>query len=99
MVDEAEKTKTKDKIMYILLKWVYEKGAGLNNPYYDDLLNVAEIIWHDFEFPESIIHFAAWLRYPTNEPDLGSIEKNTARLLNHWRKYLDEQQVRWKKVT
>lgn len=96
MVSEEDKCETKDKIMYILLKLVYEQGAGLDSPYCNDILDVAENVWHDFDFPKSIVNFAAWLRYPSNEPDLGSIEKNKARLLNYWKQFVDEQQQKWK---
>ena len=99
-VDAEEKSKTKDKIMYVLLKWVYEHGVNLNNPFYDDnLLNVAESIWHDFGFPKSIARFASWRNLPASmvEPDLGSVEKNVARLLDHWKQFLDEQESKWKK--
>jgi len=86
MVDEEEKGKTKDKIMFVLLKWVYEQGAGLDDPFYDDILNVAESIWHDFEFAESIIRFASWRNLPTSmiEPNLGSLEKNKAKVCSHY---------------
>jgi len=96
VVSEKEQGEAKDKVMYILLKWVYEHGAGLDNPYCNDILDVAENIWHDFNFPKSIVNFAAWLRYPSDEPDLGSVEKNKARLLKHWEQFLDNQRQKWK---
>jgi len=88
----------KDKIMYILLKWVYEQGAGIDNIYFNDILDVAESIYHDFNFPESIASFASWRILPSSmvEPDLGSVEKNKARLLDHWKQFLDEQERRWR---
>jgi len=87
----------KDKIMYILLKWVYERDAGVDNFHFNDILDVAESIYHDFNFPESIARFASWRILPASmiEPDLGSVEKNKARLLEHWKQFLDEQQQRW----
>ena len=94
-MDEEKRRQSKDKIMYILLKRVYEHGAGLDDPYYSDPLNVAESIYHDFDFPESIIRFAAWRFNPTNEPNLGTVEKNTARLYDYWKKFLDEQHLAW----
>ena len=76
--------------MYVLLKWLYEHKKD-----YDDPLNVVEIIYDDFSFPDSI---ASFVRYaPMKEPDLGSVEKNTARLFLHWEHFLKEQQQKWKK--
>jgi len=100
-VSEEEKDLSKDKIMYVLLRWVYEHGSGLDDSYYDDPLNVVESIFDDFGFPESIARFASWRNLPISmvEQDLGSVEKNKARLLEYWKQFLDEQQKRWKKVS
>jgi len=95
MVDEKRRGQSEERVMYILLKWVYEHGACIDDPYYDDPLNVAESIFHDFGFPDSIIKFAAWRYNPTNEPDLGSNKKNTARLFDYWNKFLVKQQSLW----
>jgi len=97
MVDEEDKGETKYKIMYILLKWVYEHGAGIAPPHFNDILDVAESIYHDFGFPETIISFASWRILPMREPDLGSVEKNKARILDYWKQFLDSESKKWKK--
>ena len=99
MVDSNEKEKTQDKMLFVLLKWVYEGNVKLNDPYFNDILNIAELIWDDFNFTETIAHFAAWRNPPSFvvAPILDSIEKNRARLLTQWKAYLDEEQIIWKK--
>jgi len=87
-ISEEEKSKTNEKIMYILLKWVYEHRKD-----YDDPLGVIEFIYDDFGFPETIAHFVRWI--PAKEPLSGSIEECIARLFDYWKQFLDEQQNKW----
>lgn len=88
-ITEKEKIKTKDKIMYVLLKWVYEHRSD-----YDDPLRVIEFIYDDFNFPKTIASFVRYL--PMQGSNLGSIEKNTSRLFEYWKQFLNEQHKKWK---
>lgn len=84
---ETEKSKTKDKIMFCLLDWVFNHRS-----YYDDPLRVVEYIYDDFSFPESI---ASFVRYkPTEQPMLDTIEANVKRLYENWEKFLDIQKAK-----
>jgi len=89
IVDEERKLESKDKIMYILLRWVYEHKMD-----YDSPLDISTIICDNFGFPESITYFA-WRFSPMREPDLGSPEKNIARVFDYWRQFLEEQHEKW----
>jgi len=80
---EDEKNKTKDKIMYVLLKWVFA-----NRECYEEPLQVVQFIYDDFDFPKQISSFAG---YMLTEPDLGLIELNEQRALDNWKTFLDEQ--------
>jgi len=88
-VEDTEKIKAKDKMMYVLLKWVYEHKDD-----YEDIFDVSSIICDDFDFPESITHFA-WRYSPMKGPDLGSVEKNIERIFDEWKQFLDEQHEKW----
>jgi len=100
-VGDDNKINSKDKLMFVLLKGVYDGKAKLgspheDNPTYSDILNIAESIWHDFDFPESIAGFAAWLTNPLGRAALGSPEENRARLLEEWNQFLESGQRKWK---
>lgn len=85
---DSERRKAKEKIMYVLLKWVYDHRSN-----YADPLGVVEYIYDDFNFPESISDFVR--RLPMRGENLGSIERNTDRLFNRWERFLDEQKKIW----
>ncbi|CAM3790086.1 DUF2247 family protein [Vibrio aquimaris] len=70
------------KWLFLILAWVYENRECCSDP-----LGVVEQIYADFEYPESIVGFVRYM--PTEEPDLGSSEKNTARLLEKWSEFLE----------
>lgn len=87
--DEA-KNETRNKVMYILLNWVFE-----HKEYYEDPLKVVEFIYDDFDFPKLIVNF---VRYkPADQPLLSTVEANIERLYNNWKDYLDKQAHYWKK--
>ncbi|MFW6377262.1 MAG: DUF2247 family protein [bacterium] len=87
--DEA-KVQTKNKVMYILLHWVYE-----HKEYYEDSLSVVELIYDDFDFPKSIANFVRYM--PPEQPLLSTVEANIERLHKNWKDYLDKQAQYWKK--
>jgi len=90
MVCEEEKSKAKDKAIYILLKWIYEHRKA-----YEDVFNVLTIICDDFGFPETITHFA-WYVSVDEFNDLGSAKENKDRWLGYWKQFLDDQHAKWK---
>jgi hypothetical protein len=86
---DKKKRQSKEKIMYVLLNWVFEHKNK-----YSDPLKVVEIIYDDFGFPESISSFVQYM--PTDSLDLGSVELNRERLFNEWKSYLITQEKFWK---
>jgi hypothetical protein len=74
----------RDKWLYLILAWVFEQKDR-----YSDPLKIVEQIYADFNYPESIAHFVRYM--PSNEPDLGSLEKNEARIFEKWKMYTHVQ--------
>ena len=87
---EQLKRQSKNKIMYVLLSWVFEHRENYSDPF-----KVVEIIYDDFGFPETISNFVRYM--PSNQPNLGTVELNKERLYRNWETYLDKQVVYWKK--
>jgi len=70
-----------DKLLYLVLAWLHEHIEN-----YPDPLGVIEEVYADFDYPEQISGFVRYM--PLEEPDLGSVEKNNARLYEKWKLYL-----------
>ena len=71
------------KWLFIVLAWIYERRDELLDP-----LQRAEEVYADFGYPERM---AGFIRYmPMIGSDLGSRESNERRLLDRWRRYLEE---------
>jgi hypothetical protein len=69
------------KWAFLLLAWVFEHRTN-----YADPLDIVEKLYADLEYPEQV---APLVRYmPTDEPDLGSKERNERRLFGKWADYL-----------
>lgn len=85
---EQNKNDTKGKILFVLLNWVYS-----NKEMYSDPLEVVEIIYADFDYPEIISNFVRYM--PRNEEISGSIESGIKRLYDTWKNYLDMQRARY----
>jgi len=89
---ESEPTQSieaiRDKWLYLLLAWVFEQKDS-----YSDPLKIVEQIYADFDYPESIAPFVRYM--PSDEPDLGSLDKNEARLFDKWKMYMHEQGKRY----
>lgn len=67
----------------ITLAWAYERREQVN-----DLLDVAESIYTDFDYPEEL---SAFVRYmPSDAPDLGSVEANENRMIASIGKYVEQ---------
>jgi len=87
---ECEKCNAKDKILYIVLNWVYEHRKD-----YDDIFEVLTVICDDFGFPETIVNFA-WKYTPRKEYRLSTMEENRVKVFESWNQFLNEQQNKWK---
>jgi len=77
------------KWLYVLLSWVYENRSN-----YDDALQIIEQVYADFGYPKSIESFVRYM--PSDEPSLGSVEKDTERLYEKWNSYLVRQSEAYK---
>ena len=86
MVSEQEKSMTKNKMLYLALKWIFEHKAN-----YEDPLKVIEIIYSNFDYPKSISHFVRYM--PMVGPDLGSTELNVERLFSSWKSFIEKQEI------
>lgn len=80
---ESPEDKVREKWLYFVLAWVYEHRAS-----YPDPLQVVEEIYADFGYPQRIAGFVRYM--PLDEPDLGSREANERRLLERWKRYIEE---------
>lgn len=76
-----------EKLLYLVLSWLYETRDS-----YSDSLEIVEQVYADFDYPEKIEGFVRYM--PSDEPDLGSVEKNRARLFEKWAHYLSEQKIK-----
>lgn len=70
------------KWLYLLLAWVF-----VNRTAFDDPLGMVEQIYADFDYPEEVAPFVRYM--PMVGPDLGSTDRNEARLYQYWEQYLD----------
>ena len=80
--------KINEKWMYLILAWILENKNNWVDP-----LGIVEQIYADFDYPEQISTFVRYM--PSDEPDLGSLELNEARLYKKWEDYLKEQETRY----
>lgn len=87
LVSDDDKSKAKEKMLFVLLKWIFE-----NQNNYDDPLRVVEIVYDDFDFPEIIKDF---VRYdPSAHAIHGAMDENLKRLYNNWQNYLIARTVK-----
>lgn len=89
-ISDKEKAEAKNKVMYVLLSWVFE-----NKEHYKEPLSVVEFIYDDFNFPKAMVSFVRYM--PTDQPLLSTVEASIERLYNNWKDYLEKQADYWKK--
>lgn len=61
-----------------------------------DPLDDVETVYAEFDYPPEVGRFVRYM--PSDEPDLGSRERNEARLVEKWERYLEENQERFRDV-
>ena len=74
---------TEKKILYILLKWLFE-----NRELYEEPLNAVNVVYDDFGYPESMKNFISYMPTDICEYLHGDEKK---KLLENWRTFIDEQ--------
>ena len=85
--DEVKK-ETKDKMLYVLLNWVFEHKES-----YEDPLEVVTIIYDDFGFPDSMIKFIRYM--PSDEPPLDTTEAYIERIYSNWSDFLSAHKAKY----
>lgn len=87
-VAEQDKKTAKQKILYLVLKWIFEHQVDFKDP-----LETMEFIYADFDYPDSISHF---IRY---KPPLNSNSEilNTEELFKRLNCFLQEQKKLYEK--
>lgn len=77
-ISNEKKSETKNKVMYILLYWIFE-----NKECYEDPLKVVEFIYDDFNFPISMVEFVRYM--PATQPLLNTVDENIEQLYRNWK--------------
>lgn len=73
--------------LYLVLAWLFEHRDELPDP-----LQSVEVVYAEFDYPEEVAEFVRYM--PTDGPDLGDRDKNEARLVSKWERYLEETHKR-----
>lgn len=76
------------KWVFLVLGWIFEHRAN-----YPDALDLVEKVYADLDYPEQVAPFVRYM--PSDEPDLGSRERNEQRLISKWADYLRAELVRF----
>lgn len=79
---------SQEKFLYALLNWVYEHREQYAEP-----LELVEIIYADFDYPEDIVGFVRYM--PTPDPISESLDLNRERLFNNWKDFLEKQKAHY----
>jgi len=83
-VFEEKKKNSKDKILYLVLLWIYE-----NQEEFEDPLVVISVAHAEFDYPSSISNLIFY-RASKDQTEVGRHV-----LFRRWEKYLREEAVRW----
>ncbi len=87
-VPKKEKRDSQDKIMYVLLSWVFD-----HKDEYEDPLLLIETIYEDFNSPVEISEFTR--KIPDIEDESVTFEQEMEIFYENWSKYLREQKTRF----
>jgi len=86
IVEQGENT-SQEKFLYLLLNWIFEHKEQCSDP-----LQMVEIIYADFDYPEEISNFVRYM--PSSEHRLSSVEASIERLFNNWEIYLRAAKIK-----
>lgn len=75
-------SEVKGRWLYLILKWLFKNRYVIEN-----VFEVVEEIYFQFDYPECISSFVRYL--PSETGDLGSPELNRERLFKNWANYLE----------
>ncbi|MCL2399816.1 MAG: DUF2247 family protein [Defluviitaleaceae bacterium] len=68
-VSEQEKSITKQKMLYLILKWISDNKVKFDNP-----LNILEFIYADFDYPDNLSHLVRYMPRDPSQPILNDEE-------------------------
>lgn len=80
----------KEKFLFLLLNWIFE-----NREKYGDPLEMVEIIYADFDYPEEISGFVKYM--PPQYPLHSSKPENVKQLYENWEKFCEKKKKENKK--
>ena len=91
-VTEKEKNETMDKMMYVILNWIFE-----NKEQFIDLEKILELIYADFGYPESLRKIAgyapkSWKNFFVYKSLNETYEE---RLFGNWTEFLAKEKIRF----
>jgi hypothetical protein len=96
LVDELAKreaTASEDEIrgkwLYIVLAWLFEHRAAIDDP-----LRHVEQVYADFGCPDEIATFVRYM--PMDGPELGAPQLDERRLFERWGAYVDDASRRYR---
>ncbi|MCL2313211.1 MAG: DUF2247 family protein [Firmicutes bacterium] len=98
-VSEKDKFESKEKIMYIVMNWLFE-----NKDYFENIYTVLEYIYDNFSYPYHVDSLATSISfaspYPSGEePDLNTtFNSYEDKIIYTWQKYLQEQKLKFGKT-
>lgn len=76
-ITDEERIKSKDKILYILMNWLYDNRQLFENPF-----RVIEVLYDDFGFPEALKKVVSYV------PSYKEFDEEENLFYTHWREYL-----------
>lgn len=79
--NDTSPDETQSKWLFLLLAWAMFNRSNLKDP-----LEVVEVIYSDLDYPPEIASFVRYM--PMVGPDLGSVERNEARMYQRWDHYV-----------
>lgn len=90
--NEDEIIESREKWLYLTLSWLW-----INRDKFNDPLSEVEKIYADFEYPVEIEGFIRYMPpIDDYDPSMYSQEENTNRLMNIWKKYLDDSELKFR---
>lgn len=89
---DTDESVTQEKWLFIILLWLFT-----NRHDYPESLKMVETIYEDFDYPEAIESFVAYMPVSDGyDPSIHSHRENTERLFSNWQNYLDQESIKFK---
>lgn len=90
--DDIDECLTQEKWLFIILLWLFNNRNNYSEP-----LKMVETIYEDFDYPEAIESFVAYMPVSDGyDPSVHSYSENTERLFRNWQTYLDQESIKFK---